>query len=35
MMDSIKVKTPAERYKAIADAIRDKNGTTELMKPKR
>lgn len=33
MMDSIKEKTPAERYKAIADAIRDKNGTTELMKP--
>ena len=32
-MDSIKVKTPANRYKAIADAIRKKNNTTELMHP--
>ena len=29
-MDSIEIKSPTERYKAIADAIREKNGTTEL-----
>lgn len=27
------IKSPTERYKAIADAIREKNGTTELMHP--
>lgn len=27
------IKSPTERYKAIADAIRKKNGTTELMHP--
>lgn len=32
-MDSIEIKSPTERYKAIADAIREKNGTTELMHP--
>lgn len=32
-MDFIDIKSPAERYKAIADAIRAKNGTTELMHP--
>ncbi len=32
-MDSIEIKSPAERYKAIADAIREKNGTTELIQP--
>lgn len=32
-MDAIDIKSPAERYKEIADAIREKNGTTELVKP--
>jgi hypothetical protein len=27
------IKSPTERYKEIADAIREKNGTTELMHP--
>ena len=32
-MATIEIKTPADRYKAIADAIRKKNGSTELMQP--
>jgi N-acetylneuraminic acid mutarotase len=32
-MADIKIISPAERYKAIADAIREKSGTTELMQP--
>lgn len=32
-MDTIDFKSPAERYKDIADAIREKNGTTETMQP--
>ncbi len=27
------IKSPTERYKAIADAIREKNGTTDLLSP--
>ena len=32
-MAAIDIKPPVDRYKAIADAIRKKNGTTELMHP--
>jgi hypothetical protein len=32
-MADIKIISPAERYKAIADAIREKNGTTGLLSP--
>jgi hypothetical protein len=32
-MAAIDIKPPVDRYKAIADAIREKNGTTELMHP--
>ena len=32
-MADIKIISPADRYEAIADAIRKKNGTTELMHP--
>lgn len=32
-MADIKTISPTERYKAIADAIREKSGTTELMQP--
>lgn len=32
-MADIKIISPTERYKAIADAIREKSGTTELMQP--
>ena len=30
-MASIEFKSPAERYRAIGDAIREKSGTTELL----
>lgn len=32
-MATIEIKSPTDRYKAIADAIREKTGTTELMQP--